>query len=90
MKMNKKLIGIVSAAIVFASAGLAYGFAQAGAGNSANAPGQANAIANCLGPDGVVAKQNAGGQIGTKNGNANDKKQLATAVTNCDHFWDAF
>lgn len=84
--MNKKLIGVISAAIVFASAGLAYGFAQPGAGKSGAAPGQAKAIANCVAN---IAKQNGNGQTGANTGSANDTKQLDTAVTNCDHFWDA-
>ncbi len=81
MKMNKTLIGVMSAAILFASG--TYAFSNGG-GQSATAPGQAKAIANC---GAVIGKQNANGQTGSSNGNTNDKKQLNTAVTNCDHFW---
>lgn len=81
MKMNKKLIGVMSAAILFASG--TYAFSNGG-GNSAAAPGQAKAIANCTDN---INKQNANGQTGSSNGNPNDKKQINTAVTNCDHFW---
>jgi hypothetical protein len=44
------------------------------------------AAANC---SEVIAKQDAKGQTGSNTGSANDKKQLPTAVTNCDHFWNA-
>ena len=55
-----------------------------GGGNSGNAPGQANAIANC---SDTITTQNANGQTGAQTGSANDPKQLDTGVTNCDHFW---
>ncbi len=78
--MNKKLIAIASLVIVSATA---FAFSNGG-GNSANAPGQAQAIANCID---TINKQNANGQTGSNTGSANDSKQLNTAVTNCDHFW---
>lgn len=81
-KMNKKLIGVMIAAILFASG--TYAFTNGG-GKSGAAPGQAKAIANCVAN---IAKQNANGQTGANTGSANDKKQLDTAVTNCDHFWN--
>ena len=80
--MNKKLIGVMSVAILFAGGTYA---TSNGGGNSANAPGQANAIANCTAN---INKQNANGQTGANTGSANDKKQSGTAVTNCDHFWN--
>ena len=81
MKMNKMLIGVMSAAILFASG--TYAFTNGG-GKSGAAPGQAKAFANCIAN---INKQNANGQTGASNGNPNDKKQLDTAVANCDHFW---
>ena len=48
--------------------------------------GNPNATANC---DRVIGKQNANGQTGSNTGSPNDEKQLDTAVTNCDHFWQA-
>ena len=80
--MNKKLIAIISAAMVMFAGGT-YAFTNGG-GNSVNAPGQANAVANCFAN---IDKQNANGQTGASNGNPNDAKQLDTAVANCDHFW---
>jgi len=56
-----------------------------GGGNSADAPGQANARANC---SEVIFKQNANGQTGAQTGSANDSKQPDTAVTNCDGFFN--
>ena len=83
----KKIVAAVGTAVaaLALSAGPALGYAQPGAGNSGSAPGQAKARANCVEN---ILKQNANGQTGSNTGSANDKKQLATAVTNCDHFWD--
>jgi hypothetical protein len=66
---------------------LAFGAAAItnGGGNSANAPGQVNAAANC---GNNIAKQFANGQTGANTGSGNDSKQLNTSVTNCDHFWN--
>jgi hypothetical protein len=77
----KKWIAFIAVAL-FSGGAIA---ASNGGGNSANAPGQANAIANC---GANIAKQNANGQTGANTGSANDSKQLNTAVTNCDHFWN--
>lgn len=77
------LVSAIALSVSVAGAGFAVAFTNGG-GNSANAPGQANAVANCLDN---IAKQNANGQTGANTGSANDKKQLNTAVTNCDHFW---
>jgi len=66
---------------------VSYAFAAANPdnnGNGSSAPGQANAGQNC-GQN--VNKQNANGQTGSETGSPNDSKQLNTAVTNCDHFW---
>ena len=79
--MKKKLIGIISTAVVFASG--AYAFTNGG-GQSGSAPGQINAVGNCVD---TIIRQNANGVTGAKNGNDNDNKQLDTAVANCDHFW---
>ena len=79
--MNKKLIVLASLVIVSATA-FAY---SNGGGNSANAPGQAKAIQNCVDN---INKQNGNGQTGSNTGSANDSKQLNTAVTNCDNFWN--
>jgi len=83
-----KNIALVSGALALslAGAGLAVAFSNGG-GNSGAAPGQANAQANC---GDNIGKQNANGQTGANTGSANDTKQLNTAVTNCDHFWDNF
>jgi len=59
--------------------------ASNGSGKSNQAPGQVVAIANCYAN---IIKQTANGQTGAKTGSGKDKKQLDTAVTNCDHFWD--
>jgi hypothetical protein len=59
--------------------------ASNGAGKSDQAPGQVVALSNCFAN---IIKQTANGQTGAKTGSGNDKKQLDTAVTNCDHFWD--
>jgi len=75
---------LVAVAVPALGGGSVYAFTNGG-GNSANAPGQANAIANCADN---IGKQNANGQTGSDTGSANDEKQLNTAVTNCDHFWD--
>jgi len=53
-------------------------------GKAAAAPGQAKAIGNCRD---VIVKQNGNGQTGSNTGNNQDPKQLNTAVTECDHFW---
>ena len=55
-------------------------------GNDSSAPGQAQATANCRE---TIVKQNAQGVIGPFTGNPKDEKQLPTAVTNCDHLWQA-
>jgi len=81
MNIKMKIVGLLTA-IALGSSG-AYAISNGG-GNSANAPGQVNAAANCAAN---IVKQGANGQTGDANGNANDSKQLATAVTNCDHFW---
>ncbi len=85
--MKKKIVAAVGTAVtaLALSAGPALGYAQPGAGKSGSAPGQANAVANCIEN---ILKQNANGQTGSETGSANDEKQLPTAVTNCDHFWD--
>lgn len=84
MKKIVAAVGTVVAALAL-SAGPALGYAQHGKGKSASAPGRANAVANCVE---TILKQNANGQTGSETGSANDKKQLPTGVTNCDHFWD--
>jgi hypothetical protein len=85
--MKKKIrTGIGMAGVMLAlSAGPALGSAQPGSGSSGSAPGQAEAVPNCLE---TIAEQIANGQTGSATGSANDEKQLPTAVTNCDHFWD--
>ncbi len=89
--MLKRLVGIFAGGLLLMAVAVpAMGGSSAeafsnGGGNSSSAPGQANAIQNCI--DNII-KQNANGQVGTANGNANDNKQLNTAVTDCDHFWN--
>jgi hypothetical protein len=52
-----------------------------GGGNSANAPGQERAAANCIQVWSVIqADLVAGG---------GPKSQVATGPTNCDHFWQS-
>lgn len=82
--MKTKVFTILSAVLMVFGLATVYAYTNGG-GNSASAPGQANAIANCLA---AIANQNANGQTGDANGNPNDAKTAATAVTNCDHFWD--
>ena len=55
-----------------------------GGGNSNDAIGQIQAEIKC---EDNYQKQRVAGQTGDKNGNSKDSKQLADAVTNCDHFW---
>ena len=76
-----KTIMLLSAATLIAGAGLAFAFSNNPNGDG---QGQANAIANCFD---TIIKQNGNGQTGDATGSANDPKQLPTAVTNCDHFW---
>ncbi len=90
--MRKRLVGLfvgglllVAVTVPALGGGSALAFSNGG-GNSSSAPGQANAIQNCI--DNIV-KQNANGQTGSATGNNDhDNKTLNTAVTNCDHFWD--
>jgi len=81
--MHKILMASAAAVLVLGTAGSASAYTNGG-GNSANAPGQANAIENC---SENIGKQNANGQTGANTGSDNDPKQADTAVTNCDHFW---
>jgi hypothetical protein len=78
--MKARFLVLFSAVLMMS--GVAWAISNGG-GNSANAPGQANAIANCIA---ALQKQNANGQTGAANG-ADDAKTTATAVTNCDHWW---
>lgn len=71
----------IIAAVVTVGLSMPVGSALAFGGPNPNP----NAVANCFEN---IAKQNANGQTGDANGNANDSKQGATAVTNCDHFWN--
>jgi hypothetical protein len=84
-KLLVPFFSLITASMLTLGAGPAFGFAQPGAGNSGNAPGQANSQANC---SENIGKQNVNGQTGANTGSANDEKQLDTAITNCDHFWD--
>lgn len=79
-----KLTSMLVAAVLLSSPAFAASNSNT-KGNSANAPGQQIALANCIAN---ILKQNANGQTGANTGSGNDKKQLDTAVTNCDHFWD--
>lgn len=74
---------LLATALAFPTSGAVLA-ASNGGGKSDLAPGQVVAQTNCIEN---ILKQIAKGQTGTKNGNGNDKKQLDTAVTNCDHFW---
>ena len=81
----KKLTSVLFMTAFAISFGNSAAFAVSnGGGNSANAPGQQNALENCVRN---IINQNANGQTGANTGSSNDKKQLPTAVTNCDHFW---
>jgi hypothetical protein len=82
-----KLLFVTVLAMLLLTLGVGSALASA-PGNTpgANAPGQANARQNC---SANINKQNANGQTGSNTGSANDEKQLNTAVTNCDHFWEA-
>ena len=74
-----KTIGYISAvafAVSVATAGLSIAYTNGG-GNSATAPGQVNAIANC--------SENLAKQYAKDNGNNPHKD---AAETNCDHFWN--
>jgi len=89
--MLQRLVGIFAGSLLLvavAAPGLSGGSALAfsnGSGNSSSAPGQANAIQNCIDS---IANQNGNGQTGSETGNDDhDGKTLGTAVTNCDHFW---
>ena len=82
----KKLASMLTMTAFAISVGNSAAFAVSnGGGNSANAAGQQNAIENCFRN---IIKQNTNGQTGSNTGSSNDKKQLPTAVTNCDHFWN--
>ena len=78
--MKTKFLIFFSAVLMMS--GVAWAISNGG-GESGEAPGQAQAFENCINN---VLKQNANGQTGAANG-ADDAKTLATAVTNCDHFW---
>ena len=80
--MKKAIVTLLL--IVVSCAGIATAFSNGG-GNSAAAPGQVKAIENCIAN---IVKQNAAGQTGVLTGSASDSKQLNTAVTNCDNFWN--
>ncbi|MBA8910699.1 MULTISPECIES: hypothetical protein [Aminobacter] len=83
--MMKKLTNTLLATALALSMGSTFALAfNADDTNPNNDQGQAKAIANCVDN---IAKQNANGQTGSNTGSANDKKQLNTAVTNCDQFW---
>ena len=76
-------IAAVTMTLVFSGGSSALAFSNGG-GESGTAPGQANAIANCVEN---ILKQNANGQTGANTGSANDSKPQGTAVTNCDGFF---
>ena len=89
--MLKRLVGIFAGGLLLMAVAVpAMGGSGAeafsnGGGNSGSAPGQANAIANCVD---VLVNQDANGQTGSDTGNNDhDGKTLNEAVTNCDHFW---
>ena len=77
-------VAAIVVAMLAASAGNAFAFA--GNPNGADAPGQAKAVENCFE---TIARQDAKGVTGTTTGSPKDEKLLPTAVTNCDHFWQA-
>ena len=91
-QMLKRLVGIFAGGLLLMAVAVpAMGGSSAeafsnGGGNSATAPGQANAIQNCINN---ITNQNTNGQTGLATGNNDhDNKVLNTAVTNCDHFWN--
>ena len=77
MSRTKTLLGaaVAAAALTLSGAGVAL----------AEPPPDSPRFENC---GEVIAKQNAKGQTGSETGSANDEKQLLTAVTNCDQFWN--
>jgi hypothetical protein len=78
--MKKRALGIVAAsAFAIAAIGAPAAAFTNGGGNSADAPGQANAFENCLA---VLAKQYEKGVIPGNGAHAGD------AATNCDHYWN--
>jgi len=90
--MLQRLIGIFAGGLLLVAVtvpalggGSALAFTNGG-GESSSAPGQANAIQNCIDN---IQKQNGNGQTGSATGNNDhDNKVLNTAVTDCDHFWN--
>jgi hypothetical protein len=84
----RRILLVLAVGAIMVLSSVSYAFAYANPdnnGNAGNAPGQANAQANCFE---TIQEQNASGQTGAQTGSPNDEKQLDTAVTNCDHFWD--
>jgi hypothetical protein len=77
MRLKVALVPAVVSLIVAAPA-LAF---SNGGGNSANAPGQANAMENCH--QAFVAQDSRGVQAG------GGPKAGETGPLNCDHFWQA-
>ena len=82
MRKYTLLLATVVAVVVTAFAGSALAVSNGG-GNSANAPGQAKAAANCGGlSSGTIGKQVANGvQAG------GGPKAAEAGPTNCDHYW---
>jgi hypothetical protein len=84
----RRILLVLAVGAIMVLSSVSYAFAYANPdnnGNAGNAPGQQQAVGNC-GQN--IQKQNANGQTGSQTGSPNDEKQLNTAVTNCDHFWD--